>query len=57
MITAADKFWNADLILSANGIRARYGIDFRRDQQAANDLVSGIAAAFVWLVPNKEREK
>ncbi|WP_171037577.1 hypothetical protein [Pseudoalteromonas sp. S558] len=55
MITAADKFWIAVLILSANGIRSRYGIDFGLDQQSANDLVSGIAAAFVWLVPNKER--
>jgi len=47
------KFWVAVLILGANGIRSRYGIDMGIDDQLASDLVSGVAAAFVYLVPNR----
>lgn len=53
MLTVADKFWVAALFLAANAARSRYGIDFGLDQQMANDLVQGLGAAFVWLIPNK----
>lgn len=53
MTMAYNKFWVAALILLANGVRSRYGIDFGLDEQLAGDLVSGVAAAFVYLVPNK----
>lgn len=57
MISAYDKFFIAVMILAANAVRSRYGIDFGLDEQLASDLISGIAAAFVWLVPNKARAK
>lgn len=57
MVSAYDKFFVAVLILAANGVRSRYGIDFGLDDQMANDLVSGFAAAFVWLTPNKVSAK
>lgn len=57
MVSAYDKFFIAVLILAANGVRSRYGIDFGLDEQMANDLISGIAAAFVWLTPNKASSK
>lgn len=54
MLTAADKFWVAVLIAGANVVRTRYNIDFGLDAGMASDLVGGITAAFVWLVPNKK---
>lgn len=57
MLTVADKFWVALLFLAANAARSRYGIDFGLDSQMANDLVQGVGAALVWLIPNKEAAK
>ena len=48
-----NKFWVAVLILGANAIRSRYGLDLGLDERLAGDLVSGLAAAFVYLVPNR----
>lgn len=48
-----NKFWVAVLILGGNAVRSRYGLDMGLDEQLASDLVSGAAAAFVYLVPNK----
>lgn len=53
MLTVADKFLVALLFLAANAIRSRYGIDFGLTDQMANDLVQGLGALFVWLIPNK----
>jgi hypothetical protein len=47
------KFWVAVLILGANALRSRYGIDIGLDEQIASELVAGVTAAFVYLVPNR----
>lgn len=52
-MSVANKFWVAVLFLAANAARSRYGVDFGLDPQMANDLVQGVGAAFVWLVPNR----
>lgn len=57
MLTVADKFYVAVLMLGANAVRSRYGIDFGLDEQLAYDLVNGLTAGLVWLIPNKEPAK
>lgn len=52
-LTVAAKFWIAVLFLAANVIRSRYGIDLGMEPQMANDIVQGVGAAFIWLIPNK----
>jgi hypothetical protein len=54
MLTIADKFFVAVLFLAANAARSRYGIDFGLTDQLASDLVQGIGAALVWLIPNRK---
>lgn len=53
MLTTADKFFAAILIAAANAVRSRYNIDFGLDSQMAYDIVNGIGAGLIWLVPNK----
>lgn len=48
-----NKFWVAVVILGGNAVRSRYGLELGIDDQLASDLVSGLTAAFVYLVPNK----
>jgi hypothetical protein len=49
-----NKFWVALLIVAANAIRSRYNIDIGIDDQLAGDLVGGVGAMLVYLVPNKK---
>jgi len=53
----ATKFWACFLIMTANAIRSRYGIDFGLDDQMANDIIGYLATAAVWTFPNKPVQK
>lgn len=57
MQTTAAKFWAALLIVTANTLRNRYGIDLGIDEQLANDIVGYLLACAVWAVPNKPKVK
>lgn len=50
-----NKFWVAVLMVGANAIRSRYGVDLGLDDQLAADLVGGVGAVLVYLVPNKAK--
>lgn len=52
-MTAYDKCFAAILMAAANAVRSRYGLDFGLDPQMASDIVGGLTAGLVWLVPNK----
>ncbi len=47
-----NKFWIAVLMVGANYVRERYGIDLGVDPMTAATLVNGAGAALVWMVPN-----
>jgi hypothetical protein len=53
MLTTFDKCLVAILMAAANAIRSRYGIDFGLDNQMAYDIVNGVTAGMIWLIPNK----
>jgi hypothetical protein len=53
MLTTADKFWVAALFVVANIVRSKYGIDFGLTDDLAANLIQGVGAAMIWLVPNK----
>lgn len=54
MLTTADKFWVAALFVAANIVRSKYGIDFGLTDDIAANLIQGIGAGLIWLVPNKK---
>ena len=54
MLTTMDKCLVAILKASANAVRSRYGIDFGLDNQMAYDIVNGITAGLIYLIPNKK---
>lgn len=54
-VTIYNKFWVAVLMVGANAIRSRFGVDLGLDDQLAADLVGGIGAVLVYLVPNKAK--
>lgn len=53
MTTTATKFWAALVIVTANVLRNRYGVDLGVDDQLANDIAGYLVAGAVWLFPNK----
>lgn len=50
-----NKFWVAVLMVGANAVRSRFGVDLGLDDQLAADLVGGVGALLVYLVPNKSK--
>lgn len=54
-MSAYAKFWAAVLMVGANAIRSRFGVDLGLDDQLAADLVGGVGAVLVYLVPNKAK--
>lgn len=57
MRMTSTKFFAALIIVAANIIRSRYGIDLGIDDQLANDFAGLLMASIVWLVPNKPKAK
>ncbi len=51
----ATKFWACFLIVTANAIRSRYGIDLGINEQMANDIAGYLASLAVWWFANKAK--
>lgn len=55
MNTTSTKFWAAVVLVTANVVRNRYGLDLGIDDQLANDLAGYLVAGAVWVFPNKAK--
>lgn len=53
---SAAKFWVAVAMALSNFVNVYWGVDIGLDQGTAAQVINGVGAALIWLLPNKGRE-